>query len=48
MFKDATDFNQDLGAWNVSSGEDFVSTEDSFGFLLNMHYACDVIESSNE
>jgi hypothetical protein len=32
IFDGANAFNQDIGAWDVSSGEDFVSTERSFGF----------------
>jgi hypothetical protein len=46
MFNGATSFNQDIGAWNVSSGKYFVRMERSFGFLFNMQYACDLIESS--
>jgi hypothetical protein len=48
MFSGASDFDQDLGDWDVSSGTDFVSTERSFGFRFNMHYACDLIEYTNE
>jgi hypothetical protein len=49
MFLQAYVFNQDIGAWNVSSGAIFVSLERSFGISIQYAlYTCDLIESSNE
>jgi hypothetical protein len=48
MFDGATDFNQSLSGWNVMGATSIVSLERSFGFVFNMHYACDLIECSNE
>jgi hypothetical protein len=47
MFSGAIAFNQDIGAWNVSSGIVFVSMERSFGFLFNTKYACDFLTNDN-
>ena len=48
MFANANAFNQNIGSWDVSSGTDFVSTEDSFGLQFKtMEYDFDWTESSN-
>jgi hypothetical protein len=48
MFYGATAFNGDTISWDVSSGTSFVSSEHiSFGFRLNMHYDCFLIDPSN-
>jgi hypothetical protein len=46
MFDGATEFNHTINDWDLSSGIQFVSTERSFGFLFNIYYACDLIDSS--
>jgi hypothetical protein len=47
MFAGAASVNQDFSSWDVT-GYSVVSTGHSFGLLLSMHYACDLIASSNE
>jgi hypothetical protein len=47
MFALAGSVNQDFSSWDVT-GDNVSSTGRSFGFLLGMHYSCDLIASSNE
>jgi hypothetical protein len=49
LFYGHTNFNEDIGCWDMSSGIDFVSTEHSLGFQFEtIQHACDWIESSNK